>query len=117
MFSFNITDTVTSLAGMAGLGNLISLYNNLKQYEESAKNIWYELENYKYSIEQYKADVEQYFDDVKTDIEDIKNIKSIMMTKIEAMETEYNALLERLKFKKKKTIIEKLGLKRKNTLI
>ena len=98
MFNLNITDITASLAGIAGLGNIISTINNLKQEK-------YQLEDLLYSLKNYKADIERYFDDTKKIIDLAKNpdqIKADILAEISKIEKQYETIVHKIKFKRKK---------------
>ena len=61
-FNFNSLDITTALAGIAGIGNIITTINNLKQDK-------YQVENFIYSLKNYRDDIEKYFTEAKKDIE------------------------------------------------
>ena len=96
MFNPNITDITASLAGIAGLGNIISTINNLKQEK-------YQLEDLLYSLKNYKADIERYFNDTKKIIELAKNpdqVKADILAEISKIEKQYETTVHKIKFKR-----------------
>jgi len=96
MFNLNITDITASLAGIAGLGNIISTINNLKQEK-------YQLEDLLYSLKNYKADIERYFDDTKKIIDLAKNpdqIKADILAEISKIEEQYETTVHKIRLKR-----------------
>ena len=96
MFNLNITDITASLAGIAGLGNIISTINNLKQEK-------YQLEDLLYSLKNYKADIERYFDDAKKIIDLAKNpdqVKADILAEISKIEEQYKTNVHKIRFKR-----------------
>ena len=96
-FNFNSLDITTALAGIAGIGNIITTINNLKQDK-------YQLENLLYSLKNYKSEIEKYFDDAEKIIKLAKNpeqVKSDILKEFSKIEDEYQKVLIKLKRKKK----------------
>jgi len=96
-FNFNSLDITTALAGIAGIGNIITTINNLKQDK-------YQVENFIYSLKNYRDDIEKYFTEAKKDIELLKNpqqIEADILKKISIVENDYKNTINKLKRKKK----------------
>jgi len=97
-FNFNSLDITTALAGVAGIGNIITTINNLKQDK-------YQLENFIYSLKNYRDSIEKYFNETKKDIELIKNpdqIKVDILVEFSKIEKQYETIVHKIKFKRKK---------------
>jgi len=93
---FNITDLTASLAGVAGIGNIISTINNLKQDK-------YQIQSFIYSLKAYKSEVENYFNEAKKDFDLLKNpeqIKSDILAEFSKVENEFHEVVSKLHFKK-----------------
>jgi len=92
-FNFNSLDITTMLAGIAGIGNIITTINNLKQDK-------YQLENFLYSLKNYKNEIEKYFKDVETVVKDPDIIKTDILNKFTKVEDDYKNVISKLRRKK-----------------
>lgn len=103
MIDFNNINFVTFFSGIAGIGNVISIINNLSNDKNQLDNIIWELQNYKYEIQNYKNEVVQYFNDTKNIVENPDIIKNEIISKFDQIKDDYDIFLYEIKKIKKIT--------------